>query len=318
MNREKIMNGELTFAAAMMTALLCMFFGTNTVAIKVALRGFGPFTIAGLRFALASLALFCWAMASGKKFRIARAQTVPLVILSMGFVIQLSIFHFGMSLTDASRASLIINLQPFLVLLLAHFFIPGERATVKKGLGMVLGFAGVSVIFAGSAGSPSGVRNGDLLVLCSTVIWGVVTVYTKRVIHGFDPFQIVFYPMVFSFPIFLLEGYLWDPVMVREPDLASLVSMVYQGLVTGAFGFIAWNTLLKRYGAVSIHSFIFLSPVAGVGFSALLLGEKLSSDLLLSLALVAAGIIIPYLRTGKSVADEPEEEVIQESEIPGP
>jgi len=120
------------------------------------------------------------------------------------------------------------------------------------------------LVFSGKKGVTADVQIGDLLILSTSVLWAVNTVYTKRIIHLFSPFQIVFYPMLFCIPFFLLAGFFWDGNMIVNLDWKVLTALLYQSLVTASFGFVAWNTLLLKYGAVALHSFIFIMPIAGV------------------------------------------------------
>ena len=129
-----------------------------------------------------------------------------------------------------------------------------------------MGFTGMAVVFLGGKGVTADIRPGDFIILANTFLWACNTVYIKRIIHNFDPFQIVLYSMIFSIPFFFLEGYLWDKPMVSYVDREVLFSLMYQGFLTASFGFVAWNYLLRKYGAVSLHSFIFLMPI-GRSFS---------------------------------------------------
>jgi drug/metabolite transporter (DMT)-like permease len=57
--------------------------------------------------------------------------------------------------------------------------------------------------------------------------------------------------------------------------------------------------LLKKYGAVALHSFIFIMPIAGVALGGLLLGEPITFKLLIVLALIVAGILVVHLKPRK-------------------
>jgi drug/metabolite transporter (DMT)-like permease len=136
MDETAISNQEIGFSAAFFTVCICTLFGANAVAIKISLSGLGVFTTAGLRFAIASVAIFIWARLSGRSFYIPNKQIYPLLILSIIFTVQLSLFYLGLSKSNASRGTLLLNLQPFFTLFLAHFFIPGDPITVRKTLGI--------------------------------------------------------------------------------------------------------------------------------------------------------------------------------------
>ena len=123
----------------------------------------------------------------------------------MIFTVQLSLFYLGISKTNASRAVLLVNLQPFFTLFLAHYFIPGDRITKRKILGILIGFTGVAFVFLEKKGVSADFQIGDLMILAAAFIWSCNAVYTKRIIHAYKPFHLALYPMIFSAFIFFLE-----------------------------------------------------------------------------------------------------------------
>jgi len=295
MNEATDQNKNLPLWAAAFTLLLCFLFGANAVAIKISLSGLGVFTTAGIRFSLASLAIFIWARATGQPFAVSRKQSPRLLVICLIFTVQLSLFYLGISKTNASRGTLLVNLQPFFILFLAHFFIPGDRITRRKFIGILLGFSGVAFVFLEKKGVTADLRFGDLIILTASFIWACNGIYTKRIINDFKPFQLVFYPMLFSIPVFFMEALFWDPIMIGRIDFSVLASLIYQSLVTASFGFIAWTTLLRKYGAVALHSFVFVMPIGGVLLGGLLLGEPITSKIVLALLLIASGILVVHL-----------------------
>lgn len=298
-------NADITLLPGVFIVFLTLIFGGNTVAIKLGLTGMGPLTAAGLRFALAAIAIACWAQATGRSFRIRTGQTIQLLIVSLSFTVQLSLFYLGLDRTYASRGVLISNLLPFFVLFLSHWFIPGERITWKKMAGIVLGFTGVVFMFSGSRGLSLSLHIGDLIILAAVSVWSCNVVYTKRIIGDYAPFHLVLYPMIFSVPVFLLAGLFWDDRMVFNLSPAVVGAYVYQSLVSAAFGFVAWNTLLQRYGASTLHAFVFMMPIAGVVFSGLLLDEPITPNLIVALIFIAAGVLTVHLSPKKAVVTFP-------------
>ena len=296
---QKPKNQELPLSAAVFTSFLCIIFGSNAVAIKISLSGLGTFTTAGLRFSIAALGIFFWAGITRRSFSIKKGQLHQLLIVSILFTLQLSLLYFGLSKTNASRGTLLINLQPFFVLFLAHYFIPGDRITKKKTLGLMIGFAGMVLVFLGKEGTTTDVQIGDLMILFTAFVWACNTAYSKRIIDTFDPFHLVLYPMIFSVPFFFLQGLLWDGQIIRDVNPKVLGSLLYQGLLTASFGFVAWNYMLQKYGAVSLHSFIFIMPIAGVLLGGLVLDEPITISILLALVLIVSGVLVVNLKTKK-------------------
>jgi drug/metabolite transporter (DMT)-like permease len=299
MERQNINNQDFSFFVGVFTAFLCVIFGSNAVAIKFSFSGLGVFTTAAIRFSIATIAIYIWATATGHSLMLKKGQLGQLLILAALFAVQLSMFYFGLSKSNASRGTLIVNLLPFWILFLAHFFIPGDRITRRKFFGILLGFGGVAFMFAEKQGVTADFRTGDLIILSATVIWSCSVIYLKRIINAFSAFQITLYSMVFAVPVFLLEALLWDAPMVSKLDFKIIGAVLYQSLITATFGFVTWNMLLQKYGAVALHSFIFIMPIAGVALGGLLLGEPITSKLLIALALIVAGILVVHLKPRK-------------------
>ncbi len=285
-------NDTISATSAIGPILLNIIFGANAVAIKISLKGIGTFTAAGLRFCFAAIAIALWVHMSGRTLKIAKTNIKPLLIISIMFTAQLSLFYFGLSKTLASRGALIVNVVPFLVLIFAHFFIADDRINGRKITGMTLGFCGIALVLANGKSLSANILSGDAIVLLAAVIWSANAVYTKTIIDRFRAFQLVLFPTIFAAPVLLVEGWLWDRMMIDFIDAPIVAAIVYQSLICAAIGFVAWNHLLRRFGASTLHSFIFIMPISGVMAGGLVLHEPLPINLLAGGVLVATGISI--------------------------
>jgi drug/metabolite transporter (DMT)-like permease len=139
------------------------------------------------------------------------------------------------------------------------------------------------------------------MILTVAFLWAGNTVYIKRIIHTFEPFHMVLYPIIFSVPFFFIAGFIWDDQMVTFINTKILISLLYQSLITASFGFVAWNYLLQKYSAVSLHSFIFIMPISGVLLGGLILAEPITINLLLALLLIVSGIVVVNLKTRRYI-----------------
>jgi len=286
----------MTLKAAALTVFICILFGANPVAIKFCLTGIGSFTAAGIRFTIAAVVIFIWAKLKKIPLKLNQKQLGQMSIVSAIFVVQLSCFYLGLSKTTASHGALIANVLPFFVLVLAHFFIPGDRISLKKGIGITLGFMGVLFLFFDEQGLTGDLKKGDLIVLIAVMLWSSSAIFVKRIISEYNVVQITIYPMIFGIPFFFIGGFLWDEQMIRFINPAIIKSILYQSVVSASFGFIVWNSLLQKFGATALHSFIFIMPLAGVLFGVLLLDETITPHLIISIIFIVTGVIIVNLR----------------------
>ena len=287
--------------ATAFASFLCILFGGNTVAIKISLSGLGIFTVAAIRFGLAAVVISLWVVVTHQSVRLRRRQLQQLVIISVLFFFQLSLFIFGLSKTYASRGTLLANMQPFFVLFLAHFFVPGDRITGRKLVGILLGFVGVVFVFLERSSGTAELQFGDLVILAAAFLWACNGVYTKNILAGLQPFQVVLFQTLFAAPLFLMGAWVTGEFADNRFDPQVVMAVLYQGLIATSFGFVAWNTLLQKHGAVALHSFIFLMPVTGVVLGGAVLHEPITVQILAALVLIAAGILIVNTRRRSAI-----------------
>lgn len=294
-------NDDLTVKASALTIFICILFGANPVAIKFSLTGLGAFTAVGIRFTIAAVVIFMWARVKKIPLKLNRKQLGQMLILSAIFVVQLSCFYLGLGKTTASHGALISNVLPFIILVMAHFFIPGDSISLKKGVGITLGFLGVLFLFFDEQDLTGDLKKGDLIILAAVFLWSSSAIFVKRIIFEYNVVQITIYPMIFGIPFFFLGGFLWDDQMIRTINPTIIKAVLYQSIVTASFGFVAWNGLLQKFGATALHSFIFIMPLTGVLFGVLLLQETITPHLVTSIAFIVTGVVIVNLRRKNSL-----------------
>ncbi|MFQ6672373.1 MAG: DMT family transporter, partial [Candidatus Tectimicrobiota bacterium] len=221
----------LSPATFLFVVFLFLLWGGNVVAIKVGLRGLPPLGMAALRFVLAGLFLAAWMRAQAIPFRPARREMLHHTINGLSFAAQIALFYIGVKHTSASHASLLINSNPFFVLLLAHFFVIGDRLTAQKLSGLTLAFIGVAFLFADQM--MGGRWLGNALILGSAALLGGRIVYVKRLIATIEPSRVVFWQMIVGVPLFLWASRLTEGGYAWHFFPAVTVAVLFQGLVVG-------------------------------------------------------------------------------------
>ena len=277
-------------AFALMFAVL---WGGNSVSIKIGLQGVPPLALAGFRFLLALAAVTVWSISQRVSIRPNRGELGPLFLLGIAFVMQIITLNVGTHFTTGARSTIMINFFPFFTALFAHFWVPGDRLSFLKVAGIGMAFCGVFITFvpALQLGSHSYLV-GDLFVLISASLLGLRTVVTKRLIQSIHPYRLLIWLMIFSLPCFfglslILEdqsSYAFTPVVIA--------AILYQGIVVGAFCFVGWTSILKRHSPSKLVVFAFATPISGIIFSRLLLGDELGFSLIAGSVLIAFGIYL--------------------------
>jgi drug/metabolite transporter (DMT)-like permease len=134
---------------------------------------------------------------------------------------------------------------------------------------------------------------GDALCILGAVLWGSTTVLIKAsVLREVSAEKTLLYQLGVSALFGLATAVLIGERLEIGSAVAVLPAFLYQAVWVAAITYVAWFALIREYPASLLSSFTFLTPLFGVAFGAALLGEPLSSRLLIALTLVAAGIYL--------------------------
>jgi len=289
----KVLNERLTLPVVCLASLMAMLWGGNNIAIKFALTGIDPFALAGVRFLLGSVIVLAWVVAARVPLKMQSEEKGKLVLLALLFTAQIGLLNAGVHHTLAGRSTIFIATHPFFIGIFAHLLIPGDRLKPLKILGMALSFIGVTLIFAESLL----LRDfryllGDLLVLTSALLLGLRLVYVKRLTQGIHPGRLLLWQAALSIPAFFLLSLIFERQYDFQWNARVAMGVLYQGIIIAGIGFIISTKLYQRYVASHVGVFQFATPIIGVIFSNILLGEAISAGLIASMILVAAGIAI--------------------------
>src|SRR5262249_30696447 len=129
--------------------LLCLIWGSTWVFIKLGLDDWPPFTFAALRFLLASAIL--WAVVLSRRIPLPRARRDWAMMAGLGFIafaLNFGLIFWGESRIPSGLTAVLQSTIPAFGLVIAHHYLPGERITLARLIGVALGIAGVAVIFA--------------------------------------------------------------------------------------------------------------------------------------------------------------------------
>lgn len=252
--------------------------------------------LAFFRFVIGLAVIGGWAFYRGVSLRLRKGELPRLLLLTTIFILQIICLNTGTLFTTASRSTIFINVYPFFTALFAHFWIPGERLSVTKTLGIVVAFSGVFVTVAPNLGEGETSVLGDIVVLVSGCFLGLRVVVTKLLIQSIHPYRLLAWLLTLSLPIYVVMSLLLEHGQPMQLTLRSSAALLYQGGVIAGFCFLAWTSVLERYSASKLVVLFFATPLSGVVFSYLFLGDELTPSLLGGTLLVAAGIYLVNMR----------------------
>jgi len=273
------------------TLALCACWGLNQVAGKVALPDIGPVTQATLRAAIGSIVLLMIVRAQRRDIFHADGTLIPGIVAGLLFAFEFIALFLALKATTASSAAVFFYTAPFFVAVGAAAFLPAERLEARQWVGLALAFLGVVAGLYRAA--PGATLGGDLLALVGGGMWGATTVVVKATkLKIIDPVKALLYQTVASALVSGAWVYAAGEPLPTHLSALSIVSLVYQSVLVVGISYAFWFYLLQTYRAGELAAFTFVTPIVGVFSGAVLLGEPLTVNFLVALALVVAGLIV--------------------------
>lgn len=265
--------------------------GYNQVVIRVVNDGLQPVFFAGLRSLGAVFCLWLWFAVRGRSFGMKRKDLGPGLLIGTIFAFEFILLFNALDLTTVTRVSVIFYSMPLWLALMAHVWIPGERITAMKAAGQGLAFLGVAVAIVWRGGGGEASLLGDVLALLSAFCWAGIAMVARTGLKDVAPDRQLVWQVLVSAPILMLAAPFFGP-FIRDLQPIHLWGLAFQIVVIVTFGFAMWLWLLSVYPPASVAAFSFLSPVFGVFFGWLFLGEALGLPVLVALVLVSVGLIL--------------------------
>lgn len=263
----------------------------NQVVIKVTNGGFAPIFAAGARSVIALVALLIWMKLRGIRLDLSRRLAWSGILMGALFALEFICLYLALDLTSVSRVSVIFYSMPVWLALAAHVFLPGERLTRVRGLGLLLAVAGVVVAMLDRQGGSASIT-GDVLALLAALGWaGIALAVRLTPISTVRPETQLAWQLAVSVPLLIGAAALFGPFM-RDVQPIHVGGLLFQSLGVAFAGYLTWFFFLTRYSASSVTSFSFLSPVFSVLLGWWLLDEIVGPGIWGALGLVAAGLVL--------------------------
>lgn len=280
--------------AAAIVVVLCLSWGFNQVATKLAIHDIPPLIQGAIRSAIATLMVAGWCRLRGVPLFARDGSLTAGLIAGVLFGAEFILIYQGLNYTTATRATLFIYLAPFLVVLGARIFLPADSFRLPQWLGLLLSFAGMVLAF----GVPTPALDprqmlGDVMMVGAALFWAATTLIIKAsALNRVPAEKVMLYQLVVSAPMLALAAWAFGERIAHVPSGLAIGALAYQTFWVVSVTFVIWFALVARFSASRLSAFTFLTPLFGVTAGRLVLGEPLTWAFAGAVALVAAGLVL--------------------------
>ena len=275
--------------------VLTLIWGSTWAVIRLGLEGIPPLTGVALRFAIAGAILLALIPRFGVRFQWSREE-VGLWAMNglLSFTASYTIVYWAEQHIPSGLAALLFATYPLFVAVLAHFFLPGERLGWNAAGGILLGFAGVGVIFSDDLQLLGGAnaREVALVMLLSPIVSAVATIAVKRWGGGIHPLSLTAVPMLLTGCVVGALALAFERHAPVVFDLRSVGSLLYLAIFGSAVTFTIYYWMLARARATQVALIAYTIPIVAVAVGALLFQEPIRPRVVFGGALVLLGVAV--------------------------
>ena len=280
--------------AIAVTIGLCISWGFNNVAIKVAIHDIPPLIQSSTRSLLAAILVGAWCRFRRIALFERDGTLVAGIFAGVLFAFEFLLIYRGLVWTTVIRGTLFLYLAPFFVVVGSRWLIPGDRFHLWQWIGLLLSFGGIVIAFGipGPISDPHQML-GDLMLVGAALAWAATTLLVKAsALARVSPEKNLLYQLVVSAPLLGFGALLFGEHMDAMPSALALAAFTYGTVWVVSVTFVAWFALIVRYSAARLSVFTFLAPLCGVTAGHFVLNEPLTAPFVLAAILVAAGLVL--------------------------
>jgi len=285
------MNPTMDARAWLLVVLLSILFGGSFFFVEIIVEQIPTFTTVAARAGLAALVLAAAARARGCRIPVAPAfWGAALIMGALNGFVPYSLIAWGQTQIDSGLAAILNATTPLFSVVIAHLFAAGERLTLARFGGVLMGIFGVAVIVAGPETEAAAASlSGQIAVLAAAASYACAGVYGRR-FRDWPPAVAatgqVAGTAVFAIPAALILDQPWN----LAPDGAAIGAMIGLALLSTALAYLIYFRVLAAAGATNVLLVTFLIPVSALALGVIALGEQPQPGDLAGLGLIFCGI----------------------------
>ena len=294
----------MKWSPGVLFALLCICWGTNWLAVKVAVTQVSPLTFTTVRSLVSGLVMLALVDRRATLALLSRAPFRMVAVALLTNTLTYSGLYWGTGQAPSGLAAIVNNALMPIGLLLFGLAFHEERFSLRRLAGIVIGAGGLALLFAHRAGGDYGPRvaAGLAAVALGTLAYCLGSIWSRPLVRNAPPMAVGALQMLIGGG--LLAPFAWA---LERPDAttlaalgapAVLASMVWLVVAGGVAGMTIYLRLIRDWGPTRAGMYAFVAPIIATAMGAAFLGERLGwlEAAGAALMLGAAALVLPAPR----------------------
>lgn len=283
------------------------FWGTTYLAIRIAVETIPAVYVVGLRHLMAGLILFTYLFFSKKLVFPGWSRILQNIILAfLMLILANGLTTYGEKSIPSGLTALLTTLSPLLVLII-NLLSKKEKLSVKISIGVLLGFAGMVVLFFNSLAQLTNplYRTGIIVIICAIIAWSIGTVYSKSVKKDNHNILVdLCTQMLFAGISLLISAFILKvPLVFSDWKTTNILAVFYLTFFGSLAGFLSYLYALSKMASTSVSVFTYFNVVVALFLGWLILNEEVTIRLIFATALILLGVLIANYKKKNTVSN---------------
>lgn len=250
-----------------------------------------------LRLSISSLFLAPFLIFSGRKVpRDPKVWRYACISAVLGIAIPMNTFILSLKYLSSGLASIFVTVSPAILVVAAHLFLPDERLTRNKVLGVALAFAGsLFLVLRGESGLAGvGRANpiGFLLVVTGVLSESANAIIVRKRMQEMDVMTITGIRLFVGALILLVLTTILGDFSLEQVTTMGYVSLGFAALIGALAGQFMAFYIMRTHGATAFSLTSYMTPVVATTLGVVLLDEIVTWAMLIGVILIGSGITL--------------------------
>jgi drug/metabolite transporter (DMT)-like permease len=272
-------------------ALVALYFiwGSTYLAIRFMVETLPPFYGASSRFLIAGLLLMAFLKLRGTPWPARREWVGAAIVGTLLLAVGNGLVTYSEQTIASGLAAVLVGMVPLWAAIFATAW--GHRPTRLETVGLIVGFAGVGLLNAGT--SLNGHPLGAIICMVGALSWAFGSVWSRH-LHLPAGLMSAAAQLVCGGTVLVLMGAVTGEHLSHAPALRSVLAMLYLAVVGSMVAYVAYVYLLKTVRPALATSYTYVNPAIAVILGLVLNGEPITfaGGIALAFILVAVGLVV--------------------------
>jgi drug/metabolite transporter (DMT)-like permease len=291
-------------------AIIYFVWGSTFLAIRVGVREVPPLLLAGARFFTAGIVLYGWIRATGIPSPNRREWASVTLLAVLIFLVDYGLVFWAEQRVPSGITAVMLATIPVFTALAEIIILRTQRLTLRLGIALVVGLAGVAVLVSHSVsfGDAPIERSGALALVVGAISWSLASVFSRKLSLPQSKVMSSGAQMLVGGILLLLTAAMFGEFRgfhARQVSNGAWLALLYLIVAGSIVAFTAYVWLIHHESPTKVGTYAYVNPVIAVLLGYFLGGEALGPRTILGTLLVLVSVVVITTTPKKKIELKP-------------